>query len=233
MQQEWSSSVFLRVEPAEQFNDIKGAKKLSSIHPEWSWVVQLQQPDALMAAMKSKWRYNIRLAGKKGVTVRRTRELNDMEALYELLSATAKRQGIGIHDLSYYLTMVQVLGEAEMLDLYIAEYEGKVIAGAIMVGYGDTYTYVHGGANHEYRSVMAPHAVQWAGMEYAQAQGYAVYDFFGAAKPEHDKTHPWAGITRFKQGFGGEYVQRSGTWEIPLNSMWYTVYTIGKRLRRG
>ena len=236
------SVIFARVELANQFPDdvTQPFYPAQEIHPQHSWMVQLREPEVLLKEMKQKWRYNIRLAAKKGVTVRRSQQSEDIEHLYNLLSATAERQGITIHSEQYYRTMLETLstsiGDRNEVSIYIAEFEGEVIAAALMIGFGDTYTYVHGGATYEHRAVMAPHAVQWAALQHAQQAGYAKYDFFGVAPPGYETNqpdHPWAGITRFKRGFGGSAVERGATIEIPTKPMWYTMYKLGKRFRSG
>src|SRR5579864_1861366 len=47
--------------------------------------------ESLLARMKEKWRYNVRLAGRKGVTVRMAQTLEDVQAWYGLLQTTSER----------------------------------------------------------------------------------------------------------------------------------------------
>lgn len=210
-----------------------GGKAVHSIHPQHTWILPLQSPDQLLAAMKPKWRYNIRLAEKKGVQIHVSQDPTDVNRLYPLLQTTAQRQGIKLHPKKYYELMVQQLGQAGLLHLYLAEYHGKIIAGNIMVGFGETMTYLHGGSDHAYHTVMAPHLLQWRAIQAARQAGYTSYDFFGIA-PANQPHHPWTGITRFKQGFGGQLVSYPGTFDLALQPMWYTMYTIyGHCHRRG
>ncbi len=61
--------------------------------PRWVMKTDLTpEPDELLASFKSKWRYNIRLAERKGVVMREfTRE--DLPEFYDLLKITAERDG--------------------------------------------------------------------------------------------------------------------------------------------
>ena len=222
-------AIFLRYEHTD---NIFNGRQVKHVHPEYTHVVDVHDPEKMLADMKSKWRYNIRLAERKGVSTRISTSMEDVDAVYSLLENTAKRQGIHIHPKSYYQLMVSELQDNTMTSIYIAELDGKVIAGNIMVAYGSTMTYVHGGTDHEYRAVMAPHLLQWRAMEDAAAAGMKHYDFFGIAPAkelEDNADHPWAGITRFKQGFGGHDVHVSSTYEIPFNRVWYNAYrTLGR-----
>lgn len=214
----------------ERCNSIYNGRVTSEIHPEYTALVRLSDSETMLNAMKPKWRYNIRLAERKSVQIRSSIAVQDMDAAFDLLSATAKRQGIHIHAKSYYQLMLDTLGPSGMAKLYLAEYEGKVIAANIMIGFGDTMTYVHGGTDNEYRQLMAPHLLQWQAMQDAQQAGFTTYDFFGVAPPDQPD-HAWAGITRFKMGFGATLQQYDGTYEIPLNTIWYNAYTMVKHIR--
>lgn len=209
----------------ERGGESMGGKQVKEIHPQYTWILKLQSLDKLLAEMKPKWRYNIRLAEKKGVRVHISQDPNDIERLYPLLQNTAQRQGIRLHAKKYYQLMVSQLGQAGMLKLYLAEYHDKIIAGNIIVSFGDTMTYLHGGSDQAYHTVMAPHLLQWQAIQAAQQTGCTSYDFFGIAPPDQPQ-HPWAGITRFKQGFGGKLVSYPGTYDLVLQPMWYTMYTI-------
>lgn len=210
-----------------------GGHSVKEIHPHHTWLLDLDNPETLLQGMKQKWRYNIRLAERKGVKIHTSQDSKDVTKVYALLKSTAERQGISIHSEVYYKTMVEVLAKYNMIQLYLAEYQGNIIAGNIMIGFGNTMTYVHGGTDNEHRSVMAPHLLQWQAIMDAHQQCYKTYDFFGIAPPNiapNMPNHPWAGITRFKQGFGGRLVTHYGTFELPLQRMWYTAYKIMKRL---
>lgn len=201
--------------------------KVENIHPETSLILDLQNKDEeqLLADMKSKTRYNIRLAKKKGVTIKVSEDIQDIDIFYDLIEQTAKRQKISIHPKSYYQTMLN----SDIFKIYLAEYEGKVLAANLMVFFADTVTYLHGGTSQEHREVMAPHLLQWQAIQDARQQKYKYYDFFGIADTD-DPEHAWAGITRFKKGFNGEIKKFGGTYEMPLNKIWYNAYKTSKKI---
>lgn len=219
-------AIFLRYEGTLA---LLGGRRVADVHPEYTRIIALSDPETMLAGMKPKWRYNIRLAERKGVTIRVSQAVEDVTKLYTLLEATAKRQHIHIHPLSYYQLMISHLSQSGMARMYLAEHEGTLIAGNIMIGFGDTMTYVHGGSDPGQHAVMAPHILQWRAMCAAYEAGYKEYDMFGVAPPGQPQ-HAWAGISRFKAGFGGTVRQLGGTYEIPLDTVWYNAYRMVKRI---
>jgi lipid II:glycine glycyltransferase (peptidoglycan interpeptide bridge formation enzyme) len=188
--------------------------------------------DAILNGMKSKGRYNIRLAHKRGVRVRSggAEELNRFYALYQ---ETARRDGISIHALSYYRALFAHCAEypGQELRLYFADYEGRTPASAIVLFRKGAATYLYGASSNEDRTVMAPYAVQWQAMRDAKAYGCAEYDLFGIP-PADDPDHPMAGLYRFKTNFGGRIIHRSGSWDFAYKHLASRVFSAAEALRK-
>lgn len=210
--------------------------------------------EELLSGMKPKTRYNVRLAEKKGVKIIASREEKYQDRFIELVAETARRAGIRPHPKSHYKRMFNTFPE-EAMQLYSAEYEGKVIAANMVVFYGDTAIYLHGGSSNEYRNVMAPFLLQWRAIRDAKERGCKWYDFGGVAIATADKTqvstqmkrgqeripnskfqipNSWSGITKFKQGFcpKTEPVRFPGTYDIVLSRSRYVLYRVLSRLKR-
>ena len=187
--------------------------------------------------MHQKTRYNLRLAEKKGVTVREARN-DEFEVLWELMRNTCERDGFRLHGKEYYREMLKsdlgvVISDSDnsnhqslIIKLFFAEYEGKVIAANIIAFFGDTVTYVHGASADKYRNVMAPYLLQWHCIKTAKEQGYKYYDFYGIDE------NKWPGVTRFKKGFGGEELQYPGTFDAVFGEGWYNMYKALRWVRR-
>ncbi len=211
--------------------------------------------EELLAAMKPKWRYNIRLAEKKGVVVREA----GREALgefYRLYRATAARDSIALHPERYYARLFSLAEEwagtaagrgldpRPDLRLYLASHNGETLAGIITLFRGKQAVYLYGASSDEKRNLMPAYALQWAAIRDAKAAGCSEYDFFGIP-PDADPEHPMAGLYRFKTGFGGRVVHRPGSWDYPLKPFSYALFRTAesartwwfkdfrKRLRRG
>ncbi|MCE1195596.1 peptidoglycan bridge formation glycyltransferase FemA/FemB family protein [bacterium] len=219
-------------------------------------ILDLRRPEEeLLAAMKPKWRYNIRLAEKKGVEVARE-GAEALEIFYALYLETAKRDGIAIHPLSYYRRLFDTprdlpagaapLATAESsatdgpsansgssvtdLSVWVARHEGKPIAAIITLFHGGRATYLYGASSGEKRNLMPAYALQWKAIEAAKAAGCADYDFFGIP-PDDSPDHPMAGLYLFKTGFGGDIVHRVGSVDYPLAPLAYGFFRAAEKMR--
>lgn len=229
LRKELPQAAFLKIEPA--FKPKHGAP-VTERHPEATTIVSLASGfDAILAKMKPKTRYNVRLAEKKRVTIR----LSGVEAFDEFISLmeeTAKRDGFALHLPNRYKKMLEVLTKGECRAfLAFADFEGKPLAANLMIDCFGTRTYLHGASSNEARNVMAPYALHAYLMKDAAEKGMEAYDFWGIAPPGSAEDHPWAGITRFKLGFGGDVVTMPGTFDIPVSQLWYRAYRLARKLR--
>ncbi|MDR0411479.1 MAG: peptidoglycan bridge formation glycyltransferase FemA/FemB family protein [Treponema sp.] len=188
----------------------------------------------ILTRMKSKWRYNVKLAAKKGVTVRRA-DAYELPKFYEILKETAKRDGITIHSIDYYEILFSHCRDyphgGQETTLYLAEHEGEVLSGAVILSRLKEAVYLYGASSNSKRNLMAPYLVQWKAMTDAKAKGCTVYDIFGIP-PSEDPNHPMAGLYRFKTGFGGRVIHRPGSWDYTYHPFAKTLFTMAESLRR-
>ncbi len=230
--------IFFRFEPSENPiipNSSFLIHRVPSIQPAHVLLLDLSKSEEeLLKNMHEKTRYNIRLAERKNLELRiMNKELglddNDFGQFWQLMTQTAKRDGIKLHPKKYYQKMVQNV-PCFMLQ---ASNNGQWLAAGLFIGFGDTFTYVHGGSSNEHRELMAPYLMQWSAIKFAKKAGYHYYDF-GGVNPE-ETTDPdfrsnWAGITRFKKGFGGFIHSYAGTYDLPINNLGYKLYRILRKL---
>jgi peptidoglycan pentaglycine glycine transferase (the first glycine) len=181
--------------------------------------------EPLMAAMKQKTRYNIRLAsGKRGVTAR-FGGIDDLDLLYRLYAETAVRDGFVIRPLDYYRQAWGDFIRAGLAQPIIAELQGQAIAHVIIFGFAKRAWYFYGASSDEDRRNMPTYLLQWEAIRWARAQMMQVYDFWGAPTDFYDENDPLAGVFRFKEGFGGTVVRRIGAWDYPSRPRLYKLYT--------
>jgi len=181
------------------------------------------EPDDLLAAMKSKWRYNIRLAERKGVTIR-SGSVDDLTSFYKMYAETANRDGFLIRPEPYYWdvwSQFLKIGQAEML---LASVDDELVAGLILFVFGQTAWYMYGASTGQHRRLMPNHALQWAAICRARARGCVRYDMWGAPDRFDESDRMW-GVYRFKQGFGGQVVQGIGAFDYPVNRFLYQSFT--------
>lgn len=235
-----TKSVFIKIEPPlerhqrDKFDEIINEYKFTKekfVQPQDSWYLRLTQTtEELLEHMHQKTRYNIRLADKKGVTVRVGNTEEDFEKFWQLCEVTSGRDKFKSHEKKYYRGIFDTLVPTGFTKIYIAEFKNKPLAANMVYNFGDTSTYVHGASSNENRNLMAPHFLQWRQIQDAKESGYKYYDFWGIA-PDDSSEHRWAGITRFKKGFGGQGIIYLGVYNLILSNFWYKIYTIVKKLR--
>jgi lipid II:glycine glycyltransferase (peptidoglycan interpeptide bridge formation enzyme) len=189
-------------------------------------LLDLSPPEGeILARMNPKWRYNIRLALRKGVAVRQAGE-EGLPVFYSLFQETARRDGIAIHSLDYYRTLFAhgrdypagAGRRGPELRLYLASHDGEALAAIITLFRGAEGIYLYGASSDRKRNLMASYALQWQAMTDARASGCRTYDLFGIP-PSADPKHPMAGLYRFKTGFGGRIVHRPGSWDYPCRPL--------------
>jgi lipid II:glycine glycyltransferase (peptidoglycan interpeptide bridge formation enzyme) len=231
-------ALFVRTEP-NSAPDRGWHKADHDIQPRHTLISDLTSSEqALLNRMHPKTRYNIRLAERRGVRVRFSDAPKAVESFLRLSRDVAGRGSFHFHPDGYYRELVRILagsgsGErrAARAEVALAERGESVLAAHILVSFGDVVTYVHGASSSHERHLMAPHLLQWESMRRAKHQGFTHYDFFGVAPPQAGSDHSWAGITRFKEGFGGERVSYVGAYDFVLSRLGYWVYSSARRLR--
>lgn len=177
----------------------------------------------MLARMKSKTRYNIRLAGRRGVHVRPAAQ-EDFGLLYHMYAETSVRDGFVIRDQAYYQHAWETFYQAKMAEGLIAEVEGEPVGGVMIFRFAGRAWYVYGMSLEKHREKMPNHLLQWEAMMRARAAGCQVYDLWGAPDEFNEQDAMW-GVYRFKQGLGGTVLRTVGAWDYPLQSMKYRLYT--------
>lgn len=177
----------------------------------------------ILARMKQKTRYNVRLAEKKGVQVR-LGQLADLPLLYRLYAETSVRDGFVIRSADYYRDAWGSLMTAGRAQALIAEVEGEPVSALILVYFGPLALYMYGMSRNLHRDKMPNHLLQWEAMRWAKAHGCTTYDFWGAPD-EFAETDAMWGVWKFKEGFNGEVKQHLGAWDFAPTPWLYRLYT--------
>ncbi|MDY6893080.1 MAG: peptidoglycan bridge formation glycyltransferase FemA/FemB family protein [Chloroflexota bacterium] len=189
------------------------------------------EPEDILARMKSKTRYNVRLAERKGVTVREGTE-RDLDSFYDLMLTTAERDRFGVHSRAYYEAVYRLFVPQGIGRLLLAEYDGELIAGVMAFACGGKAWYMYGASGDAHRNRMPNYLLQWEAIQWARAQGSRTYDLWGVPDENEEtlETHflerhdgLW-GVYRFKRGFGGRVVRYVGAWDYVYRPTLYWLY---------
>jgi lipid II:glycine glycyltransferase (peptidoglycan interpeptide bridge formation enzyme) len=208
-----------------------------TIQPRRSLVLDLSGDEAaILARMKQKTRYNIRLAERKDVRAR-LGTAADLDAFNALMGETGSRDGFGVHAAAYYERAFTLFGPAACLTL--AELDGRPLAGVMAFTQGDQAFYLYGASSDHERQRMAPYLAQWEAIRWARVRGAERYDLWGV--PDADEAALEAGfetrrdglwgVYRFKRGWGGTLTRTIGAWDRIYNPPLYAAYRLYVRRR--
>lgn len=176
-----------------------------------------------LARMKQKTRYNLHLAERKGVSVRRG-TADDFAMLYRMYAETSLRDGFVIRPQSYYEKIWQTYMVQDLACPLIAEVEGEPVAGVFVFWFAGRAWYIYGMSRDLHRDRMPNYLLQWEAMKLAKEKGCHTYDLWGAPEVFDESDSMW-GVYRFKEGLGGRVLRTMGAWDYPVQGLWYNLYT--------
>ncbi len=182
-----------------------------------------REEEEILAAMKQKTRYNIRLAARRGVKVRQA-TLEDLPVLYRIYAQTAIRDDFVIRGQDYYLELWQSFMQAGMCHALIADVEDEPVAGLFIMHFNRVARYMYGMSTEKFRELMPNHLLQWEAIKLSKQLGYESYDMWGAPDVFDESDSMW-GVYRFKEGFNGITARHIGAWDFPARPWLYKLYT--------
>lgn len=234
-----SRAVFIKIDPDVPDDTPRGRAILDLLRQRgWQAAEQVQfkntalldlaaGEEAVLAGFKQKWRYNVRLASRKGVTVRRGATA-DLETFYRLYAETSTRDGFLIRPLAYYRDAWQTLlnGQGQVGGcLLLADVGAETVAGLFIARFARTAWYLYGASSSQQREAMPNHLLQWEAMRWAIAQGCTTYDLWGAPTEMIESDALW-GVWRFKEGFGARVAPHIGAFDFAPSPLAYYLYTV-------
>lgn len=220
-----SLAVFKQLGFRHQYNP----PEFTTIQPRNSYVLPLEgkSPEEIFMSFHHKWRYNIRLAKRKGV-VCESHGPEGLDAFYTLMRETGKRDGFQIRSRAYFHRLLDAFGENARL--YICSKDGVPLSGAIVLRDGRSVSYLYGASTAAQRNMMPNYLMQWTMIQWAMDSGCKSYDFMGI--PHYDRPdHPNHGVYRFKKGFGGEIHTAPGEFDLHLSPVWGRLTAVCIRMR--
>jgi lipid II:glycine glycyltransferase (peptidoglycan interpeptide bridge formation enzyme) len=207
------------------------------IQPRRTLLVDLSGDEAaILARMKQKTRYNIRLAQKKGVQVFPS---DDLDSFHGLMQVTGQRDAFGVHSLAYYRRAYELFYPRGECELFLARLEGEALGGLMVFAHGPRAWYFYGASSDQQREAMPTYLLQWEAMRWARGCGCSSYDLWGVPDADEQSLEAqftqradglW-GVYRFKRGFGGQLRRAQGPWDRIYRPAGYALYRLGLRLR--
>lgn len=213
--------IFFRFDLKNDDFNLTTGKRIRDVQPSKTTVLDLKKSEEeIFSQMHPKTRYNIRLAQKHGVLVFEDKEKRYLKDFLFLLRQTSKREGFKIYSDEYYFHLLNL--NPNFVRLYLAKYQERILAGHLLIFFGKTVTYLHGGSCRNHKEVMAPYLLHWEAIKQAKRDNFYFYDFWGINE------NKWPGLTRFKTNFGGQTIFYQGTFDLPFNMFWYELYKLGR-----
>jgi len=224
--------IFIKFEPYTEYrDDIKLRKSSHPLFPEWTQTLDISpSEEELLKKMKPKTRYNIRLAEKKGVIVKQMDTDEGFEIFSKLYFETCKRQRYHGHTPEYHRIIWESMKESQG-HILISFFNDIPLGAYELYHFKDRLYYVYGGSSTEQKQVMAPNLLMWEAIRFGKKLGAKTFDMWGSLSPDYPQNHPWAGFTRFKEGYGTEFTHLSQSFDIVINPLIYKLYSLAYSIR--
>lgn len=228
--------IFTKIEPDVKKSDVRHVSPLltKSTHPlfpQWTQVLDLSKTEeTLMKEMKSKTRYNIRLAEKKGVTVQEESTDQGFETFSKLYFDTTKRQQYFGHTKTYHRIVWNNL-KGHISHILIAYYKDMPLSAYELFYFKNKLYYPYGGSSDEHREVMASNLIMWEAIKLGKKLGATEFDMWGSLPEDYDRSAPWSGFTRFKEGYGTSFFEFIGSYDLVHKSLLYQGYSVAHTIR--
>ena len=240
--------LFIKIEPYEVKSEIRNPKfeinskfqilnskfLIHSSHPlfpDWTQILDISKTEEeLFKNLKPKTRYNIRLAQKKGVIIKEENNDKGFKIFDDLYFTTCKRQKYYGHTAKYHQIVWNNLKNS-IGHILVAYYQDQPLVVYQLWYFKDQIYYVYGGSSEIHRNLMAANLLMWEAIKLGKKLGAKQFDMWGSLPPNYDQNHPWAGFTKFKEGYGTKFTELVGSYDLLINPFLYQLYNYGYFIR--
>lgn len=231
-------AIMLRLE--SQFSDEDESRKavlksagFRALDDQWSlWnlpratmVIDITgKDDDILRRMRKKHREHINRSQRNGLKINATSEIEDLRVFYELLLKSSERQGFAVRDFGYFLHLREQLLTGNRGSLFLANMDGRPVAGILCASFGSTCHYLYGGFDWTARQAYSNEALHWTAIRWARAMGCSHYDMVGAGTsypPTEGNTG--YGLYNFKKGFSAELIYLAGYFDLVSRPALYSM----------
>ncbi len=230
-----NSLFFIKFEPdiEKTDNDLPNDLRKSPhpLFPAWTQKLDLSKSEEeLMKQLKSKTRYNIRYADKNGVTIKEDSTDEGFAKFLKLYFDTVERQTYYGHNREYHKNVWKAMKDG-IAHILIAEYQGEPLAAYELFLFDNKLYYPYGGSSDKHRNLMASNLLMWEAIRFGKRMGATEFDMWGSLPPDYDRSKSWAGFTRFKEGYGTVFYEFQGSYDLVINPIVYSVYSLAYAIR--
>lgn len=214
-----------------QTTNFQFLKSSHPLFPAWTQVLDLtKSEEELLKNMKPKTRYNIRLAQKKGVIVKEMSNDEGFKIFSRLYFETCKRQKYFGHNPQYHKIIWDSL-KKNVAHILVAFYQNAPLTVYELFLFDKTFYYPYGGSSLEHKNMMAANLLMWEAIRLGKKLGALKFDMWGSLAPDYNQNNPWAGFTRFKEGYGTTFIKMAGSYDLVVRPFYYSLYNLIYRLR--
>lgn len=205
------------------------------VHAELTWALDISPSlSEVLASMRKTTRHSIKKSEQAGVIAEVCTSSEMIDRFMPLYETTRQRHGFVPFSRNFIQKQVESFRKNNRVFAVFGKYQGEDVAAGIFVQFGSTVFYHHGASKHIQNNVPVAHAVQWVAIQEAKKRGATRYNFWGIA-PKDQPKHPFAGITVFKQGFGGYALDYLHAQDLPLSFLYSKLWLVEsiRKIRRG
>ncbi|HSD99026.1 MAG TPA: peptidoglycan bridge formation glycyltransferase FemA/FemB family protein [Patescibacteria group bacterium] len=207
--------------------------QIHAMDAEVCWVLSLKESEEdILKNMRKSHRYLIKKSQTSGVIIERTKDVSRMKMFLPLYTKLAHRKHFVAHH--GIEEEFDVFSQDNQALLFLAYYEKRLIAGALIDFVDDMAIYRHSASDEQYKHIPAMYLLQWEVIKEAKKRRMSYYNFWGIAPTDNPK-HPWRGLSLFKTGFGGERKEFAHAKDDILSVGYWKVYLLEylTKLRKG
>lgn len=233
---------FLKWEPGTLFDQqqldfaaLGFRKSPQQIQPAATILIDISgDDDTILKRMNQGTRRKIRQSSKKGVHFYEGTHA-DVQKFVDIMHETGTRQDFDVFSPAYYLKAYDLL-VPDHAALILAEHEGDVLAGVMVVAAGQNAWYLYGASSNINRNLMAAYGVQLQAIQWARARGCTRYDMWGIPNVDKETLEAefegrW-GVYGFKRGWGGEIIYSPGAWDRVYDAVVYRAYLLALKAQK-
>jgi lipid II:glycine glycyltransferase (peptidoglycan interpeptide bridge formation enzyme) len=168
-----------------------------------NYLINLNRPaEDVLQSIGQRTRKKIRKGLRDGfVQMSEATNPTELDHWYDVLQKTYSNAQVPLVDRSLFEAAFKELYPRGMAKFLLAEVNGVTAACSVELPYKNIIYGWYGGSDREYSDYLPNEMLIWHILEWGANNGYHLYDFGGAGKPDEEY-----GVRDFKAKFGGDLV---------------------------